>query len=126
MTQIEYKLIHKCGASFYPEESHRLYANESGIALGYRYQDLMIGQCKCSESVFAYIGLNDLFETIKYEPISHKKQNDWAVRKESDRVVTVKVKIKDGLSKKKLGTVTGSKQDKQSGKWRYSNNINVA
>lgn len=135
MSEIEYKLTHKCGAAFYPAETIRLYANEDGVKKGYRYQDLMIGPCRCGEEVFAYIGVDDLFEPIRYEAISHKKHKEWAVRKESNRVVLVKQKLRApgtfrpddlGESKLKMNTVTGTQFDKNSGKWRFKENISVA
>jgi len=122
-----YQLEHaSCKTEFWPTETVRLYANEDGIERGYRYQDLLIGNCECGEDIFAYVGIDEFKKPIQKHHIGKKQHGTWALRKQTEKVKTRSSRLDPSkYSKDRQETVNGCVYDRRSGKYFFKDAIGV-
>ena len=70
---------------FNPEQTVRLYAEQS-LRLLYKYQELLIGVCPvCRHTVMAWVGIDELGEPGDLCAIKERRHARWLLRAEQDR-----------------------------------------
>ena len=115
MSKIELMLkCPNCKMPVSPQNLYKLSSNDEK----FKRQVFMDGIChQCTVDVLGWVGVGPRGLLVNYFPISLKHSAKWYARLDTDLIRERSVKIKDGLSRKRMKTVNGFKKERNSGKW---------
>jgi hypothetical protein len=128
-------ILRCCGDEFTPNKTARLHSSKPAKDKGYAFQDLIEAECPhCHLTAMACVGVDEDGDPLSYKAIKRDQHATWRARAEKRTVASAPTPLRApgtnspedlGDSKKKMETVTGCVQDKQSGKYRYKDVIRV-